>query len=66
MKKKFLISLLLTLFALATPAQDLLTNIYGRDFQSLNGKWEAIIDLYDQGRKNKIYQNKKPQGKTDF
>lgn len=47
-------------------AQDLLTNVYGREIQSLNGKWDAIVDLYDQGRKNKIFQNKKPQGKTDF
>ncbi len=47
-------------------AQDLITNVYGRDVQSLNGKWDAIIDLYDQGRKNKIYENNQPQGKTDF
>lgn len=47
-------------------AQELLTNVYGRNTQSLNGKWNAIIDLYDQGRKNKIYLNKKPQSKTDF
>lgn len=47
-------------------AQNLMTNVYGRNYQSLNGKWEAIIDLYDQGRKNKIYLNKKPEGKTDF
>jgi beta-glucuronidase len=43
-----------------------MTNIYGRDVQSLNGKWDAIIDLYDQGRKNNIFLNKKPEGKTDF
>lgn len=43
-----------------------MTNVYGRKVQSLNGKWDAIIDLYDQGRKNKIFLNKKPQGKTDF
>ena len=47
-------------------AQQLMTNVYGRSYQSLNGKWDAIIDLYDQGRKNKIYLNKKPEGKTDF
>lgn len=47
-------------------SQNLITNVYGRNIQSLNGKWDAIIDLYDQGRKNQIYQNKKPQGKTDF
>lgn len=47
-------------------AQDIMTNIYGRKTLSLNGKWNAIIDQYDQGRKNKIFLNKKPQGKTDF
>ncbi len=47
-------------------AGDFMTNIYGRKAQLLNGKWDAIIDLYDQGRKNKIYQNNKPEGKTDF
>ena len=47
-------------------AQKLLVHVYGREFQSLNGQWNAIIDPYRQGRKNKIYLNKKPQGKTDF
>ncbi|MCD0489560.1 glycoside hydrolase family 2 [Pedobacter sp. MC2016-14] len=47
-------------------AQHTMTNVYGRNVQSLNGKWDAIIDLYDQGRKNKIFLNKKPEGKTDF
>ncbi|MGN7786320.1 glycoside hydrolase family 2 protein [Niabella sp. 22666] len=47
-------------------AQQLIANVYGRNIQSLNGKWDAIVDLYDQGRKNKIYLNKKPEGKTDF
>lgn len=64
-KLKTLLVLLCTMCSVSS-AQDLLTNVYGRDFQSLNGKWDAIIDLYNQGRKNKIYENKKPQGKTDF
>lgn len=65
--KQLLITLLLLIFVHnGLSAQDLITNVYGRDVQSLNGKWEAIIDLYDQGRKNKIYLNKKPEGKTDF
>ncbi len=59
------------LFALlAVPAgvsaQNLIANIYGRNVQSLNGKWNAIIDPYDQGRRNEIYKNRTPQGKTDF
>ncbi|MDU1890360.1 MAG: glycoside hydrolase family 2 TIM barrel-domain containing protein [Dysgonomonas sp.] len=66
---KTLITFIVLLFSLvgsALSAQELMTNIYGRNTQSLNGKWDAIIDLYDQGRKNKIYLNKKPEGKTDF
>lgn len=58
--------LLLCTFSSMVSAQDLITNVYGREFQSLNGKWDAIIDQYSQGRKNKIYENNKPQGKTDF
>lgn len=64
--KKLTILLLFLCTLPVLSAQDLLTNVYGREFQSLNGKWDAIIDLYNQGRKNKIYENKKPQGKTDF
>lgn len=64
------VTLLLLFFLCALPniihSQNLMINVYGREYQSLNGKWDAIIDLYDQGRKNKIYENRKPQGKTDF
>jgi len=65
---KIIFSLLMLLcFMLSNiSAQDVLINVYGRKIQSLNGKWDAIIDQYDQGRKNKIYLNKKPVGKTDF
>lgn len=65
--KSFFTSLLLfCLFCSDLSAQNILTNVYGRNIQSLNGKWDAIIDQYDQGRKNKIFLNKKPEGKTDF
>ena len=38
-------------------AQDLLSNVYGRDYQLLNGKWGAIVDLYDQGENLKTTSN---------
>lgn len=69
MKKLIKILSFLVLTAIFCPkimAQSVITNAYGIDVQSLNAKWDAIVDLYDQGRKNKIYQNNKPQGKTDF
>lgn len=50
----------------ASFAADLIQNVYGRDIQSLNGKWAVIPDLYDQGGRMKIYENNKPTGKTDF
>lgn len=43
-----------------------MTNVYGRNYQSLNGKWNVLVDQYAQGRGNAIYQNKKPTGKADF
>ena len=64
---KFAITLALSFLAVTgVRAQDLIANVYGREMQSLNGKWDAVVDLYDQGRKNKIYLNCKPEGKTDF
>ncbi len=44
----------------------LLTNVYGRDYRLLNGRWDAIVDLYDQGERMKIFENRKPEGNTDF
>lgn len=64
---KFAITFALSFLAVTgVRAQDLIANVYGREMQSLNGKWDAVVDLYDQGRKNKIYLNRKPEGKTDF
>ena len=64
---KFAITFALSFLAVTgVRAQDLIANVYGREMQSLNGKWDAVVDLYDQGCKNKIYLNRKPEGKTDF
>lgn len=45
---------------------DLMVNVYGRDYTLLNGKWDAIIDLYDQGRGKKIWENRKPAAPEEF
>ncbi|WP_104384388.1 glycoside hydrolase family 2 protein [Sphingobacterium sp. HMA12] len=60
------LSLFFSLIAVNVVAQQNMTNVYSRRLQSLNGKWDAIVDLYDQGRKNQIYLNKKPENKVDF
>ncbi len=43
-----------------------LVNIYGRNSELLNGRWDAIVDLYDQGGRMKVYENRTPQGSIDF
>ena len=57
-EKLSLCLLLLIAFAGSVAAQELITNVYGRNIHSLNGKWNAIIDLYDQGQRMKIYENR--------
>lgn len=47
-------------------AQELLVNVYGRQYTLLNGKWNAIIDPYQQGRKTAIYRNRVLKDKADF
>ena len=61
-EKLSLCLLLLIAFAGSVAAQELITNVYGRNIHSLNGKWNAIIDLYDQGQRMKIYENRQPEG----
>lgn len=47
-------------------AQESLVNVYGRQYTLLNGKWNAIIDPYQQGRKTAIYRNRALKDKADF
>lgn len=47
----FVLSLFFSLMVANLFAQQTMTNVYGRRVQSLNGKWDAIVDLYDQGKK---------------
>ncbi len=43
-----------------------LTATANRPAQSLNGKWQVILDWYDNGNREGIVTNKMPVGKTDF
>ena len=65
---KILIGILLfCVFCLQkTGAQNLLINVYGRQYTLLNGKWNAIIDPYRQGYKTGIYKNRPLKDKADF
>ena len=53
-EKLSLCLLLLIAFAGSVAAQELITNVYGRIINSLNGKWNDIIELYDQGHRMNI------------
>lgn len=63
--KKTLFLLLLFFSGSACFAQAI-NNVYGRSYQSLNGKWAAIIDLYDAGSRIPLYDNPKPKKKEEF
>ena len=69
MKIKLIINIFVLLAGLFNGnviAQNFLTNVYGRDVRLLNGKWNGIVDLYDQGIRMKVFENKKPEGNIDF
>lgn len=66
MTLKHIIIAAMALMTAGGASAELLTNVYGRDYRLLNGQWEAIVDLYDQGGRMKIYENRRPEGKTDF
>jgi beta-glucuronidase len=54
-------------------AQELITNIGARNFYSLDGKWQVIIDPYENGyydyrylpNQNGFFKNEKPKNKWD-
>lgn len=61
------IAILLSFAATSQPA-NLLTNIHGREFTTLNGQWQVIIDPFNAGAGNwkPIWKDQKPTGKNDF
>ncbi len=60
------LSLVFSLSARAVGNEPFMTNVDGRDAVSLNGKWSAIVDVYDKGGRMQFYKNLKPQGNDDF
>lgn len=65
MKKKLMLFLALLPLGLWA-STDYIANVYGRDYQLLNGKWAAIVDLYDAGVKAEIYKDKKAVKPEEF
>ena len=65
--KKIFFSLFFITFSICLGASEqAMINVYGRDFHLLNGKWNVIVDLYDQGRRMEVYKNRVPQTKEEF
>ena len=62
MKKHLILCLLFALFTGELAAQELITNVYGRSVRSLNGKWNAIVDLYDQGHRMEKHVSSRKYG----
>ena len=45
----------------------IMTNIEGRSYTSLNGKWQVIVDAFDSWKNWKpLWEDRKPAGKDDF
>ena len=66
-RNRIILSFLLLFFAIeGTTAQETMTNVYGRNIEFLNGKWNAIVDMYSIGRPMGIFMNKKPANKTEY
>lgn len=47
-------------------SQSAMINVSARKTMSLNGKWNAIIDPIEKGDWLKVWEEKKPEKKTDF
>ena len=48
-------------------AQSFMMNPYGcQNATLLNGKWNAIIDVFGRGESKKFFENRKPQKNTEF
>lgn len=72
MKNRFFATALIILGSLSLQSlhsQDLLAHVEGRNYSSLNGKWEIIVDPFNRGELNwgnPFWKEKPPTGKTGF
>ncbi len=64
--KRQIFALLALLCAAASVEAQPMTGIYGRRTESLNGKWSAIVDPYDQGVPKQIFLNRTAQEDHEF
>ncbi|MGE5944355.1 MAG: beta-glucuronidase, partial [Flavobacteriales bacterium] len=65
-KKEMLIALILLLWINYLQAQTAMINVQSRNLTSLNGEWQVILDPSGAGDWKQVWQERKPQKKTDF
>lgn len=65
-KKGMLLALIILLCGNNLYAQTAMVNVQSRNLSSLNGDWQVILDPTGIGGWKQVWQEKKPQKKTDF
>jgi len=66
LKMEILATLLILLWGNYLNAQTAMVNVQSRSLTSLNGNWQVILDPTGIGDWKQVWQEKKPQKKTDF
>jgi len=61
-----LAALIIVILGNLVRAQMAMVNVQSRNIKSLNGDWSVIIDPTGVGEWKQVWQEKKPQNKTDF
>ncbi len=65
--RKWILMVLFTMVSVElVPGQTAMINVQSRDRTSLNGEWKVMIDPAGSGEYLRVWQEKKPQKKTDF
>lgn len=65
-KRRILAALIIVILGNLLQAQKAMINVQSRNLKSLNGYWNIIIDPTGVGEWKQVWQEKKPQNKTDF
>jgi len=66
MNLKIMIAYVFLMFCHVSIAQNAMTNVSARHCTDLNGKWQVIIDPMGSGDWRQVWQERKPERKTDF
>src|SRR5688572_4798217 len=64
--KLWMVFLVVNFLTLTLCAQTAMINVQARNTTSFNGKWTVILDPTGIGDWKQVWQEKKPQKKTDF